>query len=466
MELGGVSVPGRSQRDDGAYLLKDLSVFEARLGGLRAFVMVSNGTGDDERGDAAAHLAVRAADSHLDSILLGVAAGKSRVVEPAATLRAIVAEANTAIMSAAAEAGASSMGATFTGAFVSEGKAWFGQVGEGRTYLLRGGQAHELVVETAASDAAALGDAPGDGQIADATGIGTSGLDLGTEGVSVDIGSVDLGPGDVVVVCGREASSALSGSDILGISCAACDSQVAAVGLAGAAAKAEPDGSVTVAIWSSDSSLFAPPPPPPPPPLPVAASPTPGSPAPIIAANDGVSRGPRAERIFIWVMAVWIVLAFSAMVAMALVSKYGLPARTAASSSTAGAVTQPASLDAAVATATQDATAVVPPAEAVQAEYPKTLIVPKNVKGGLWLRKKPSTLGASNLVIQLKGGAELQAEDIADGKDASGKTQKFYVFKVADITSDQVVETSSYSWPPSKSLKLVYGFAGSFEAPQ
>ncbi len=63
----------------------------------------------------------------------------------------------------------------------------------------------------------------------------------------------------------------------------------------------------------------------------------------------------------------------------------------------------------------------------------------------------------------LKGGAEVQAVDLVEGKDANGKTQEFYEFKVSEISSDQVVETNSYPWPPPKSVKRVYAFAGSFE---
>ena len=118
-----------------------------------------------------------------------------------------------------------------------------------------------------------------------------------------------------------------------------------------------------------------------------------------------------------------------------------------------------------VASTAPEVTAPVEPTGTVQAEFPKTLTVPKNVKGGLWLRKKPTASGASNLVIQLKSGAEVQAVDTAEGKDATGKTQQFYAFKVSEIDADQVVETGTYSWPPPKAVKTVYAFAGSFQVP-
>ncbi len=459
MELGGVSVPGRNQRDDGAYLLKDLTVFETQLGGLKAFIMVSDGIGDDTSGDAAAHLAVKAADSYLGSILLRIASGKTLEVEPALALKDIVAEANSAIMRATAEAGGTSMGATFVGAFVSADKAWFGQVGEGRAHLLRGDEARELVVDEPASADAVSADAPSEGQAPESAPADKAATVLGHEGVDIEVGSVDLNPGDVVVLSGRAASAALSAPDILGISCAACDARVAAAGLAEAATKSEPDSSVTVALWSSDSSLFTPTPPPPPPPAPspVVATPAPVQPVPIIAANNDTSGGLRAERIFLWVMSAWILIAFLALVGMAFFAK------PSTSVTGPGGALDPSSQGAVLETAAQEATAVVVAPETPQAEFPKTLTVPENVKGGLWLRKKASTAGGTNKVVVLKGGAEVQAVDLVEGKDANGKTQEFYEFKVSEISSDQVVETNSYPWPPPKSVKRVYAFAGSFE---
>ena len=126
-------------------------------------------------------------------------------------------------------------------------------------------------------------------------------------------------------------------------------------GLAEAATKAEPDRSVTVALWSSDSSLFTPTPPPPPPPPAASARrsppPAPVQPVPIIAANNDTSGGLRAERIFLWVMSAWIVIAFLALVGMALFAKPSTSATAAA-----GGVLDPSSQGAVVATAAQEAT--------------------------------------------------------------------------------------------------------------
>ena len=463
MELGGVSVPGLSGRSDGAYLLKDLSVFQTQLGGLKAFVMVSDAALGDESGATAARLAVKAADDYLTSILLAVAAGKSPVLEPTLALKAIIAQASAAIASAGAEAGGSDMSTTFVGAFVSAGKIWYSQLGDGRAYLLHGGEARQLLVEKAVPDGTILEHSLPEEHAEDDLQADITEIALKSAPADIEVGSADLSPGDAIVLCSQGAAAVLSGSDILAISSAALDGQSAAVGLADAALIAQPDNSATVVAWSDDWALFAPPPPPPPPP------PAPSS-AVVVAPAQAVQHDPfrasPAEKAWLWVMSVWIVLAFLALIGAALFSKYAMsPSTTAGSSPGAGQVTESATQDAVVATTTPEATTPTEPTETVQAEFPKTLTVPKNVKGGLWLRKKPAPSGVSNLVIQLKDGAEVQAVDTVEGKDSKGKTQQFYAFKVSEMSADQVVETATYPWPPPQAVKTVYAFVGSFQAP-
>ncbi|MEI7814525.1 MAG: protein phosphatase 2C domain-containing protein [Coriobacteriia bacterium] len=461
MELGGVSVPGLSGGSDSAYLLKDLSVFQAQLGGLQTFVMVCDGAAGDSSIDAAAHLAVKAADDHLASILLAVASGKSPVLDPVSALKAIVAEANIAIASGAAGSDDSGASTMFVGAFVSADKIWFSQLGEGRAYLLHDGEARQLLVEKAVPDntiteGSLPEEHPEDGAQADIAEIAL--VDMGAD---IEVDSENLSPGDALILCSQGAAAVLSGSDILAISSVALDAQSAAASLAAAALIAQPENSVTLVAWSDDWARFAPPPPLPPPTPPSAAVV-----APAQAVQHDPFRASPAERAWLWVMSVWIVLAFLALIGAAIFSKYAMsPSTTADSSPGAGQVSESTAQGAVVASTAPEVTAPVEPTGTVQAEFPKTLTVPKNVKGGLWLRKKPTASGASNLVIQLKSGAEVQAVDTAEGKDATGKTQQFYAFKVSEIDADQVVETGTYSWPPPKAVKTVYAFAGSFQVP-
>jgi hypothetical protein len=43
--------------------------------------------------------------------------------------------------------------------------------------------------------------------------------------------------------------------------------------------------------------------------------------------------------------------------------------------------------------------------------------------------------------------------------------QDFYVLKVSQISSKQIAKTAGHPWPPPKSVKTVYVFTGSFQAP-
>ncbi len=464
MELGGVSLPGQGQSSGGAFLVKDLSVFETQLGGLKAFIMVSDGTAEDESGGAASRLAVKAADTYLESLLMKTATGQTVVFDPALTLKTIVAEANNAILTAAAEPGALNMAATFGGALVSADKLWLGRIGDCKGYLLRGDDARELVVSSpkppvAVAEVAPLpDDAPAAEEVGeDAAEVAASVLPvaapaLGHQGVEVGIGSVSLSPTDAVVLLGRGASSALSRSDIPGLTCAQCDAHAASAVLAEAGAKADSGESMTVAIWSADSALYAQAPEPEPTPA-VAVAAAGLYAAPVAAAADDawLTRG---ERTLLWVMSAWILVAFLVLGIGMAISKVTAPTRAAEAESAVQAAEASAAATAAAAAA---AVPVAPP------EYPKKLTVPKNVKGGLLLRRMATTLGGTNELAALKGGAQIQAIGVVQGTDDKGGTRDFYVIQVSDVSKSQVVKDPAHPWPP-KNVKKVFVFAGSFDA--
>jgi hypothetical protein len=345
------------------------------------------------------------------------------------------------------------MGATFVGALISAERAWLGSAGDGGAYLLRGDEARKLVVGPAASTETVPDDVPADGELPDGEVADAIVTAVGREDLKIDVGSVFLNPGDAIVLCGRAASDVLSGADIRAITCVACDARVAAANLAGVVTNSDPEQSATVAIWSSDSALFAPAPVPVPEPTPTPSI-APPTPVPIVAANNDAPRGLRAEKIFLWVMSGWIVFAF---LALAVGMVYSATKSTAKSAAAVSAAQSAAALAAA-----QEETAALAASETVPAEFPKKLIVRKNVKGGAWLRKNPTTLGGANEVAVLKGGAEVQAVDMTQGTDDKGQIQDFYVLKVSQISAKQIVKTSGHPWPPAKSVKTVYVFTGSF----
>jgi hypothetical protein len=448
MELGGVSLRGLSPQGGGAYLAKDLSVFASQLGGLKAFVMVSDGTADDTSDGVAALLASKAADAYLESVLMRVATGQTQEFDPAATLTAVVAAANTAVVGASADP-ANSMRATFYGALISEDRAWFASIGQGRGWLLRGDEARELGADSqpAVSTVAA-----------DTSDVAETALALGQEGVEAHVASVFLIPGDAIVLAGQGASTAMSGAEILSTACVACDANVAATNIANVAAKVDPDQSITVALWSADSAMFKP--------VPVVVAPVPAvaatapesaaaptaAPWPDVAPAATVSRGAKAEKIFLWVMSAWIVIAFLALGGAALFSVNSPSMRASA-----GGASDSAAQSAAVEPTTPPSTEPVAPSE-----FPKQLVAPKNVKGGLWLRRSATTVGGGNEVVILKGGAKVTAVDSAMGTDDKGQPQEFYILNVSDISASQVIKSKLHPWPPAKSIKKLYVFAGSF----
>jgi serine/threonine protein phosphatase PrpC len=255
MDFGGTSVSGPRPYNEDTYLLKDLSGYASQLGGLKAFIMVSDGMGGHESGDVASRLAVQAAESYIDD-LLGMAATNALDLEPAIALTEIVAEAHQAIVTAAAEAGGSSMGATFVGAFVSEQRAWIGHVGDSRAYLIRKGEGRQLTI-----DHSAVGRMIAEGVLTEEQAQNHPQRNviekaLGFDGAEAEVDLVDLDPGDVLVLCSDGLSTVLSGSDMAGIVGAAANAQYASASLDDEAIKAGTDDNTTAVVWCDDWSMF------------------------------------------------------------------------------------------------------------------------------------------------------------------------------------------------------------------
>jgi hypothetical protein len=117
------------------------------------------------------------------------------------------------------------------------------------------------------------------------------------------------------------------------------------------------------------------------------------------------------------------------------------------------------------ATAAQEASLAAAASAPVPSEFPKKLVVPKKVKGGVWLRKTATTLAGVNEVAVLKGGTEVTAVGTTQGTDDKGRMQDFYVLRASDISAKQILKTAGHPWPPPKSVKNVYVFTGSLTAP-
>ncbi|MEI7813916.1 MAG: protein phosphatase 2C domain-containing protein [Coriobacteriia bacterium] len=449
MELGGVSVPGPRPYNEDTYLLKDLSAYESQLGGLKAFIMVSDGMGGHESGDVASRLARESAEAYVDD-LVSLATQKPLAIEPAIALTEIVAEAHQAVVNAAAAAGGSSMGATFIGAFVSENRAWIGHVGDSRAYLLHRGEGRQLTV-----DHSAVGRMISEGVLTEEqaqTHPQRNVIEkaLGFEGSDAEVDIVDFDFGDVLVLCSDGLSTVLSGIDIAEIAAAAPDAQAAAASLADEAIKAESDDNTTAVIWCDDWALFQ------------RSSPL-GQPSRrrVSPAVRAASRHRRAQSSSLWIAAGLGVAAVLLIGFMALSPKPGGGASgpsTGSVSSSLGTRPKPSAPDAAA-----QGPGVDKKTDPPQAEFPG-LVVPKDVPdGGLKLREEP----ANHVLAVFQPGATVTAMRRVDEKGDGAPKGKYYEFRLEDIKPEQVHATDSNEplseseWPPPQ-IEFGYALVSSF----
>jgi protein phosphatase len=255
MDLGGTSVPGPRPYNEDTFAYRDLSAYSTHLGGLTAFIMVSDGMGGHQSGDVASRIACETAESYIDD-LLRMAAENQLSIEPALALREIVDEANSAVLNAAAEAGGASMGATFVGAFVSDTRAWIGHVGDSRAYRIHRGTGTQLT-----TDHSQVGRMIAEGVLTEEQAQAhpqRNVIDraLGFSGAEAEVDLVDLEPGDLIVLCSDGLSTVLSAEDIASICGQSANAQAATASLADEAVKAGSDDNVTAVVCADDWRLF------------------------------------------------------------------------------------------------------------------------------------------------------------------------------------------------------------------
>ena len=255
MQHGGSSVSGPRPYNEDAYISRDLSRHESNLGGLQAFIIVSDGMGGHEAGDVASATVIKTANSYIDG-LLDLADSAKLAVDPAQALVEIVAEAQEAVLTVAAERAVASMGATFVAAFVSADKAWIGHVGDSRAYLLRGGTARQVTV-----DHSQVGRMIADGTLTEEQAQQHPSRNvieraIGFSGAEADIDIVDLLPGDAIVLCSDGVSTVLPADTISQVATSALNAEDAAEALTSAAVHAGTDDNATVIVWVRDRSFF------------------------------------------------------------------------------------------------------------------------------------------------------------------------------------------------------------------
>lgn len=255
MTLGGSSVPGPRPYNEDNYLLTDLSDYRRQLGGLIAFMMVSDGMGGHSSGDVASRVAVETTESYLCD-LLEMAATSDVDLDVPQALREMSEESHNAIVAAAAEQGAAAMGATFVAAIMSDTHAWVGHVGDSRGYLLSGGRAKQLTV-----DHSHVGRLIAEGVLTEEQAQHHPQRNvieraLGFTGATADVTEVDLHNGDALVLCSDGVSTVLTGEDMVAIAAAASDPAKAATALTDEAVRAGTDDNATVVVWSDDWAAF------------------------------------------------------------------------------------------------------------------------------------------------------------------------------------------------------------------
>ena len=214
MELGGFSATGPRETNEDSFLTFDLSGSGSFSNDVVAFAMVSDGMGGYQGGDVASGLAVSCAKSYLQN-LMEMARGNLVELDAGAALVEIAQNAHEAIILETQARGNTGMGATFIGAFVSRRHAWIGHVGDSRAYVVHKGEARQVT-----EDHSQVGRMLSRGLITEAEAQNHPARNrieraLGFPNSEPEITEVDLGPGDVLLLCSDGVYTVL-GADAIG----------------------------------------------------------------------------------------------------------------------------------------------------------------------------------------------------------------------------------------------------------
>ncbi len=435
MDFGGSSVSGPRPYNEDNYLILDLSEHKRALSGLTAFILISDGMGGHQSGDVASRVAVEAADAYMRD-LIGMAQQSHIKLDVAQALREIADEAHQAVLRAAEENGASSMGATFVAAFMSGRKAWVGHVGDSRAYLLHDGAATQVTI-----DHSQVGRMIAEGILTEEQAQHHPQRNvieraLGFEGSSAEINEVEIRSGDAVVLCSDGLSTVLSAPDIAQIAVSSDSAEAAARQLTAEAITAGTDDNTTVVLACDDWALLR-----------MSAPQLKQSRRETSRARREAMKHKRASRTS-WYIAGAVVLVGVVALAIAMGSASG-PAG-------GGGKAQPVPrLSQFVGTREPSSSPapVVPPEEVT-----RVVVANENEPGGVILRAEPLDQKKAELGT-LRGKTELRSVGIATTSD--GKT--YYRFVAAEI-EDASFESDAK--PPSAwqtTYPEVYSLTANFE---
>lgn len=183
MEAFGLSRRGRvRERNEDRFVVRDVA------GGV--LLGVADGLGGTPGGEEAAEQAARA----LETFAPGPEPGR-------ALLTALLA-ANSAIHEQRVDGtGPENMGTTLTTAYVRSGRTWYAHAGDCRIYHLRRGQCEQITRDHTAFRAMLDSGAVSEALVMKHLGRDSLEQCLGCPDLAPDVGRLDLGPGEVLLIC-------------------------------------------------------------------------------------------------------------------------------------------------------------------------------------------------------------------------------------------------------------------------
>jgi protein phosphatase len=212
LELGyGTDVGRRRESNEDAYLVllpPDTPT------GVDAVVAVADGMGGHQAGEVASAMAVRVVAGLLGPGR-GVVAGAADGSGYREALRHAVEQANQEIV-AQGHADRVSMGTTLTVGLIAEGRLHLGHVGDSRAYMMRAGVLHQLTQDHSwvAEQVRAGQMTPEEAETHPRRNIVTRALGV-NPAVEVDTRTVDLQPGDVILLSSDGLHGVVHGPEIL-----------------------------------------------------------------------------------------------------------------------------------------------------------------------------------------------------------------------------------------------------------
>ena len=251
MSAGGATTPGQRPYNEDAYLVRDLSHVSHLLGGVRVFMLASDGMGGHQAGDVASRVAIEVGNAYIDD-LVALAAQGPIALDPAQALREIAAEAHEGIVREAAARGAPSMGATFVAVLASDDQGWVAHVGDSRAYVI--GEATPRLLTTDHSQVARL---VAEGILTEREAANHPQRNiieraLGFDAHEPELSAFKLERWDGIVLCTDGYADVVDAKATSAIAQTAASAADAAELLVQHAQRAGADDNATVALWASD----------------------------------------------------------------------------------------------------------------------------------------------------------------------------------------------------------------------